>query len=448
MDHPPDVVRTPPESAHTRMRKPDRPGEGAKHDEKADVTAITLLDKWRFIQKAIPNKRLTAGDLRCLFAITDCYNSSKGRAWPSYSYIGRQTGLSRSAIARSVGRLHASGIIHKVSGGTGRANTYRPAFRESLAEIASAETGITHETGANYETSATDETTPVSRTTPDPSHTCDTIPLTPRSNSVGEYRGIPAAGGAALAGGSLRPRGGGPEDDGFEEFWSSYPKREGRTLAKQAYSRVVAAGIAPDTLVTKARQYAEAKADVDAKWLKMPANWLKEECWREDPQPPRPRELKPARATNAVAKRHKPARAKSKQQELVAKSAVPMVKSADGVGRLALTPARAKTALKREPKWVGSIPDFIRPGAPVFHAGTNKRARVLGYGTKWSVRIEWELDGVRERVHYRALLPAPTTPQIAEAPKLAPKPEPVTSPPAQVPLATGTVAHGVRAKLV
>jgi hypothetical protein len=78
MDYPPDVVRTPPESAHTRMRKPDRPGEGAKH-EKTDVTAITLLDKWRFIQKAIPNKRLTAGDLRCLFAIADCYNSRRLR---------------------------------------------------------------------------------------------------------------------------------------------------------------------------------------------------------------------------------------------------------------------------------------------------------------------------------------------------------------------------------
>ena len=160
------------------------------------------------MQQAIPNKRLTAGDLRCLFAITDCYNSSKGRAWPSYSYIGRQTGLSRSAIARSVGRLHALGIIHKVSGGTGRANTYRPAFRESPAEISSPETGVTDETGANYETSATDETTPVSRTTPDPSHTCDTIPLTPRSNSVGESKVSPPLAGLRSARGLASPAGG------------------------------------------------------------------------------------------------------------------------------------------------------------------------------------------------------------------------------------------------
>ena len=404
---------------------------------------ITLLDKWRFVKQAIPNKRLAAGDLRCLFAITDCYNSSKGRAWPSYSYISVQTGLSRSAIARSVGRLHALGIIHKVSGGTGRANTYRPAFRESLTEIASPETGITDETGTDYATSATEETTPVSPTIPDPSHTCDTKPLTPRSNSVGEYRGIPAAGGAALAGGSLRPPGGGPGIDGFEEFWSSYPKREGRALAKLAYSRVIATGISPHTLVVKARQYAEAKADIDAKWLKMPANWLKEECWREDPQPPRPREPKPARAGKAVVGRQKPAGAKSKQQAPLAKTAVPMVKSADGVGRLALT--RSAKALKREAKWVGSIPEFIRPGAPVFHAGRNQHARVVSYGTKGLVRIECEPDGARKQVHYRELSPAPPPPPIAEASKLTPKPEPVAPPPAQVPHATGPVADGVSA---
>jgi hypothetical protein len=111
-------------------------------------------------------------------------------------------------------------------------------------------------------------------------------------------------------------------------------------LAKQAYSRVVADGIAPDTLIAKARQYAEAKADVDAKWLKMPANWLKEECWLEDPQPPRPREPKPYRA--AMTKPHS---AKGKMQEPAgaAKRVVnkqrPVVKSAKPVVE---KPARAK----------------------------------------------------------------------------------------------------------
>lgn len=295
------------------QRKPNLPPEEQVERAEPDHRPITLLDKWRFVMQAISDKRLTAGDLRCVVAIANCYNSSKGRAWPSYGYISRQTGLSRSAIARSVSKLHALDMIHKVSGGTGRANTYRPAFREPPAQTASLETGdtsVTHETGTKHETSLTDDTTPVSRTTPDPSHACDTIPLNPRSISVGDYRGIPADGGAARAGGALRPVGGAPADDGFEQFWANYPKREGRTLAKQAYCRVVADGIAPDTLIAKARQYAGAKAGVDAKWLKMPANWLKEECWLEDPQPPRPRGPKPDRTAKP-----KPHSSKGKMQE-------------------------------------------------------------------------------------------------------------------------------------
>ena len=51
--------------------------------------------------------------------------------------------------------------------------------------------------------------------------------LNPRSISVGDYRGIPTDGGAARAMGALRPVGGAPGNDRFEEFWSNYPKREG-----------------------------------------------------------------------------------------------------------------------------------------------------------------------------------------------------------------------------
>ena len=187
-----------------------------------DHRSITLLDKWRFVMQTIPDKRLAAGDLRCLVSIADCYNSSKGRAWPSYSYISRKTGLSRSAVSRSVGKLHALSIIHKVSGGTGRANTYRPAFRAPPVDNASPETGdisVTHVTDAKHEASTKYETTPVSHTTLDPSHSCDTIPLNPRSISVGDYRGIPTVGGAARALGRASPHlGRGPGECCFRGF--------------------------------------------------------------------------------------------------------------------------------------------------------------------------------------------------------------------------------------
>jgi hypothetical protein len=187
---------------------------------------------------------------------------------------------------------------------------------------------------------------------------------------------------------------------------------------------------------------------VDPKWLKMPANWLKEECWLEDPQPPRSREPKPARAAKAVVKGQNPARA---AEAVVKKKPKPAVN-----GDLAITDtrhasfgvpkagrdtvAKARSAQKRQPKWVESIPEFIRPGASVFDVRTNQLARVVGYGSKWSVRIERERDGAQELVHYRALSLAVPKPASLPAPKPAPDvAEPATAlPPAVAPSLTAT----------
>src|SRR5262245_45041615 len=65
----------------------------------------------------------------------------------------------------------------------------------------------------------------------------------------------------------------------------------------------------------------------------MPANWLKEECWLEDPQPPRPREPKAPRANkpkphSSKGKMQGPTRAADRmvnKQQPVAKSANPVV---------------------------------------------------------------------------------------------------------------------------
>jgi hypothetical protein len=40
----------------------------------------------------------------------------------------------------------------------------------------------------------------------------------------------------------------------------------------------------------------------DSKWIKLPATWLRDECWLEEPQPPRSREPKSERAPRRTAK--------------------------------------------------------------------------------------------------------------------------------------------------
>ena len=96
---------------------------------------------------------------------------------------------------------------------------------------------------------------------------------------------------------------------GFEEFWQAYPKKEGRKAALTAYAMALQKeDVTPELLAMKAAQYAEAKAANDPKWIKMPQYWLNDECWLEDPQPPKPKAAKgkPKRKTAKTTGEAKP----------------------------------------------------------------------------------------------------------------------------------------------
>lgn len=71
--------------------------------------------------------------------------------------------------------------------------------------------------------------------------------------------------------------------DGFEEFWTLYPRKFKRAEAKAAWAK-----LGPDeqaAAITGAKAYAVhcREAGRDAQYIKQPANWLAEECWLEDP---------------------------------------------------------------------------------------------------------------------------------------------------------------------
>lgn len=183
--------------------------------------------------------------------------------------------MSRATVARSVKRLHELGIIAKEPGGKGRSNSYYPAF-------------------APRET--------VSPATLQQSHQRDQVSLTaepqsyyssPEQQAKGMSNSNPSSGGAAPGG--ARPAAGAPgggDHPEFAAFFAAYPKREGRVAASQAYSAAMGGGtVTPGELLAAAKAYGAAKQHItDPKYIKMPANWLRDQCWLEDPQPPRQKE--------------------------------------------------------------------------------------------------------------------------------------------------------------
>jgi hypothetical protein len=86
----------------------------------------------------------------------------------------------------------------------------------------------------------------------------------------------PAAGLTATAAGSAEGEG-----DGFSEFWKVWPRKHGIKRAQAEWKKILTD---VDIIIEVAGDWAAyyAKHDVDKKWIPEPANWLKDERWKED----------------------------------------------------------------------------------------------------------------------------------------------------------------------
>jgi hypothetical protein len=78
--------------------------------------------------------------------------------------------------------------------------------------------------------------------------------------------------------------------DGFEAFWSAYPRREGRRAAERAYSAALNRGADPSDVLRGAMRYAaERDRERDAvqrhRFTAMPATWLNADRWDDHPPP-------------------------------------------------------------------------------------------------------------------------------------------------------------------
>lgn len=74
-------------------------------------------------------------------------------------------------------------------------------------------------------------------------------------------------------------------DDGFAEWWDSYPNKVGKKAAAAKYGRIVEAGEAtPEQLITGLRRYIRAKPG-DRPWCN-PLTWLNQGRWDDQPAEP------------------------------------------------------------------------------------------------------------------------------------------------------------------
>lgn len=70
------------------------------------------------------------------------------------------------------------------------------------------------------------------------------------------------------------------ELNGFDEFWSVYPRRVAKQAAYRAYKKALKE-TTPETIAYAARAYARERQGKDMEYTKHPATWLNAERWRD-----------------------------------------------------------------------------------------------------------------------------------------------------------------------
>ena len=76
------------------------------------------------------------------------------------------------------------------------------------------------------------------------------------------------------------------QSDGFDAFWSAYPRKEDKPKARQPYKRAAQKASA-DVILAGAERYA-ADPNRDPAFTKLAATWLNAESWNNGPLPARP----------------------------------------------------------------------------------------------------------------------------------------------------------------
>jgi hypothetical protein len=249
---------------------------------------------------------LSRAELAIGILLADLYDAQDQRriySWCSNENLAEWTGTTERNVRRATKRLGALGYFTKESGWRGHSSRYFPNWDLLAKRVAgNTETEVrgTHVSAKGDAHVRVRGTHMSPHTVPYRSHSVGMVEVTPAADAAGPGGPSAAAGAPGAKRTARKARDGaatsagpsGPE--GFAEFWSVFPKQEGLLAAQSEYKRQLAKGVSPGLMLDAAKRYALAKADVDARWLKFPVTWLREQKYLESPLPPKPRAEKPA----------------------------------------------------------------------------------------------------------------------------------------------------------
>ncbi|WP_143273039.1 hypothetical protein [Azospirillum palustre] len=364
------------------------------------MSAISLLDKHLLLEAVACDPARSRIEIGIVACILHCLDNNTGLARVGFERLSERTGASRSGVQRGVKNLERAGVlpVHRRGGsnkeGDRMANVYHPNLSYRPAHLQST-TGVNEVIGRIGSTDATSSADAFDQERRRVGLVASTLPFPsslPGFNPGGEEEGVTppppgavtAVGGAVDGGVTIKVQ---DHADRFDEFWSVCPKREKRQETIEVYREVLASGAAtPCVLIAAMQRYAVAKAHLtDSKYLKFPHNWLRGECWLEDPQPPKAKPVKSRRSST------------EKQTECVRKVAI----SEDKKQPIKKKPNNPEATRRRPPVNSQNSDQIVNASAPLkpkAHKRIHQPGNIMEHHTFGPVEVldGWTEDGYVE----------------------------------------------------
>lgn len=209
-------------------------------------TGYSVVPNW-----VVRDSDLTKYELLVFIALLNRANS-RGEAWPSLATLEREARASRDSVLRALRTLEERGLVDVVKryrdDGSQTSNLY--VVRPHLVGSLTATGGVAGSDGGSRWERPEVHTREV--------HTEEDLLFTDESAN---------------------------EPDRFDEFWSIYPRRQGKGDARKAWAKALKSTPA-DVIIAGASRYAQ-DPHREATYTKLAGTWLRAECWEDEPLPPR-----------------------------------------------------------------------------------------------------------------------------------------------------------------
>jgi hypothetical protein len=248
-------------------------------------------DLFAWLSQVHADQALHPAAFKLAYAISQYVNRKHGKAWPSQATLAKAMGITDRAVRDLVDRLRTNGHLQvDVHRGRHKTNVYRLAIKPDAGnaggtdeEKPEADFRFSEQENRKSASGFEDQKPEVQRTkTGSPAQEN----RKPASDKPSEEPpdALRRQGGSDGARRRRAPDGAPPElEEAFAKLWRHYPKRQGEDAARREFHKAIAGGADPQAIIVGVMRYAAERTDKAERYTAMPANWLRDGRWKDEP---------------------------------------------------------------------------------------------------------------------------------------------------------------------